>query len=30
MIMLLDFLSAAGGNSDWALEYLEFLDAAAK
>ena len=30
MIMLLDFLSGAGGNADWALAYLELLDAAAK
>lgn len=30
MIILLEILSAAGGNAEWALSYLELLDAAAK
>lgn len=30
MIMLLEFLSDAGGNAEWSLSYLELLDAAAK
>lgn len=30
MIMLLEFLSDAGGNAEWALAYLELLDEAAK
>lgn len=30
MILLLEFLSDAGGNVEWALAYLELLDVAAK
>lgn len=30
MLILLELLSAAGGNSDWALSYLELLEATGK